>query len=147
MPLNHSRLAYSDCYDILDQAVAAPKGIRIKMLNEGALKKLRARLFYARTIDRADNRENFPLDHFMHGKSTYDTLTTETEQTAKGLYLKVLPVAQTEFHIEEIPDEQGSHDGDNREAQGEGEGEGGPVPEEAEASSQASAEASAIRRI
>lgn len=74
MTLPTSRLAYSDCYDAFDKAVADRKGIRISMRDEAQATYYRMRLNQARKIDRRENAKVYEPGHPMHGCSPYDAI-------------------------------------------------------------------------
>lgn len=74
MSLSQSRLAYGDCYRLMDQAVANPKGVFVRVDTEAAGIYLRMRLQQARVIDRNDNRKTYEIDHPMYNRSPYDVL-------------------------------------------------------------------------
>lgn len=74
MTLPTSRLAYTDCYNAFDQAVADRKGIRIRMPSQDKAIYYRMRLNQARKIDRRDNCEIYEEGHALHGRSAYDAI-------------------------------------------------------------------------
>lgn len=94
------------------------------MANEGAAKKFRSRLHYARVIDRNDNRDNFSLDHPMYGRSTYDQIVTEFRYEGSFVWIYLTNQSSAIHIIEEIPDEHEATNGDNGEVEGEGPNEG-----------------------
>ena len=87
-----SRLAFNDCFDIFDQAIADPTGIRVAFSSEGAAIHFRMRLHRARTIDRQDNAKLHPSDHPMHGRSPYDQIIIKIRKVEEGwfVYLEAL---------------------------------------------------------
>src|SRR5215831_4905652 len=80
MGTSNSRLAFSDCYELMEKAMEDPKGIRIKFATEQDAWLYRLRLHSARKIDRRDNMDNYEVGHGMHGKSIYDTLIMRLRQ-------------------------------------------------------------------
>lgn len=143
MALNTSRRAYEDIFRLLDQALASPKGIRIKIASEGAAKKMRSRIHYARHIDRKDNAQNFDFDHPMYDKSIYDPLSVRFVHERSFIWLYLENSGNAEYTVEEIPDEHQAPNGDN----GTAEGEGSPPREGEEAPSEVAKVVSALRRI
>lgn len=106
MAISNSRFSYGDCYDLMDKALADPKGIRIKFTTWGDALHFRLRLHTARRIDRKDNLEVFPADHAMHGKSPYDPLIMRLKRTADGdiTWLRLEKVDAREFEVESLTD-------------------------------------------
>lgn len=84
MAMSNSRLAYSDCYELMEKALEDPKGIRIKFVSEEDAWLFRLRLHNARKIDRKENEENFEKGHMMYGKSPYDGLIMRLRQVENG---------------------------------------------------------------
>jgi len=75
MSLNNSRLAYEDCYDILDKALEIDGGVRVEFDNEEDATFHRMRLNQARQLDRTFNRDRYPNpEHPKHRRSDYDGL-------------------------------------------------------------------------
>lgn len=74
MATSNSRLAYEDCFEALDRALASSRGVRITVESEGAAYHLRNRLNAARTKDREANAETYDDEHPLHGSSQYDSL-------------------------------------------------------------------------
>ena len=89
MTTSPSRLAYQDCYELLDMALADDRGVRVKMDNKGAAKQCRQRLHKARVIDREENQIALADGHPMQGKSQYDYLEIRVEQEDDGLWLTI----------------------------------------------------------
>lgn len=74
MTISDSKLAYLDCYKILDAAIDATGGCRVHVVDENAAIHLRMRLHQARKIERRENRKVYERDHPQHGASVYDGL-------------------------------------------------------------------------
>lgn len=90
MSLSNSRLAYGDCFELLDKALEETRGIRVEVIDLASANYLRMRIHHARTIDRRDNAITYPdRDHPMHGRSPYDILVVRIEEdsTSGWLYL------------------------------------------------------------
>lgn len=106
MAISNSRFSYGDCYDLMDKALADPKGIRIKFNSWGDALHFRLRLHTARRIDRKDNLDVFPAEHAMHGKSPYDPLIMRLKRTADGevTWLRLEKVDAREFEVESLTD-------------------------------------------
>lgn len=87
MSLSNSRLAYDDCYTLLDKALDEPRGIRVEVADESAAIYLRMRIHHARTIDRNDNAKTYPADSPFHGRSPYDILVCRIENGGDTVWL------------------------------------------------------------
>lgn len=74
MVTSTSRLAYSDCFDHFERALADEKGTRIKVGSFGDAMYLRTRLHAARSIEREENKRVYDPDHMLYGRSIYDVL-------------------------------------------------------------------------
>jgi len=100
MVASNSRFSYSDCFQLMDQAIADEKGIRIKFATREEAWHFRIRLHTARRIDRTDNLETYGLGHPMHGKSAYDPLTMRIREMADGsIWLRLEKVDAREFEV------------------------------------------------
>jgi len=103
MAISNSRFSYGDCYELMDKALADPKGIRIKFSSWGDALHFRLRLHTARRIDRKDNLEVFPADHAMHGRSPYDPLIMRLKLNQDDTtWLRLEKVDAREFEIESL---------------------------------------------
>lgn len=80
MPPNKSPMSFGRLREVLDKALAAENGIRIKRLYSGAAVNLRQRLYQARNSDRVKNREIYPPGHHLHGYSVYDVIAIKIEE-------------------------------------------------------------------
>lgn len=74
MSISTSKLAYEDCYDILDRALNAPSGIRVAAETRGQAVQLLTRLNYARTLERELSKEIHHPESSDYNVSQYDTL-------------------------------------------------------------------------
>jgi|SRR6516162_3183958 hypothetical protein len=89
MPLNDSRMAYEDCYDVMDKALVTEDGVRVGYPTEEETKYLQMRMNYARTLDRKFNKGRYGHDHPMYGKSEYDVLTFRVRKLGDACWLYV----------------------------------------------------------
>ncbi len=87
MSLSTSRLAYTDCYELLDRAVEDTRGIRASVPTQAAATHLRMRIHQARAIDRSENAKTYAVDHPMHGRSPYDIFTVRIEESPACFWL------------------------------------------------------------
>lgn len=109
MGMSNSRLAFSDCYELMEKALADPKGIRIKFASENDAWLYRLRIHNARAIDRKENRENFEKGHGMHGKSVYDTLICRLrpeDNGGGGWWLRIEKITTEGMVIEPLSEEE-----------------------------------------
>lgn len=81
MSLSNSRLAYADCYSILDQALEEPRGVRVEVASLNDANYLRMRIHHARAINRQENSRTYPdPDEPLHGRSVYDIFVVRIEE-------------------------------------------------------------------
>ena len=96
MSTTKSRLAYTDCFDFMDQAVADSKGIRVCVGAESNLAyTLRFRLNSARQIDRNENAKTYEEGHPLHGRSIYDRLVFRVKEDSDGEWWVYLEIQDT----------------------------------------------------
>jgi hypothetical protein len=74
MGTTDSRIAYDDCYAILDEACESPNGVRYLVDTYGKATHLVTRLNYARTLARRLATTVWGVGHQKAGVSAYDTL-------------------------------------------------------------------------
>lgn len=74
MGYSKSILAYGDCRDAMEKALAEVKGIRISFPDHKAATRFLQRCHYLRKLDRETNARLFPEAHELHSQSAYDTL-------------------------------------------------------------------------
>ena len=106
MVASNSRFSYSDCFQLMDSAMADEKGIRIKFATKEEAWHFRIRLHTARRIDRTDNMETYGIGHPMYGKSAYDPLTMRIREMADGsIWLRLEKVDAREFEVQSLADD------------------------------------------
>mgnify|MGYP001604604296 CR=1 FL=1 len=105
MATSQSRLSYSDCYEVLDKAIANQKGIRVQVDDFGAGNNYRLRLHQARAIDRKDNRETFPEGHKLHGRSVYDQLVVRIKEIKGKWWMYLERFSTANLNIEPLGEE------------------------------------------
>ena len=119
MVTSSSRLAYSDCLALMEQAIKDKKGMRVPFTDEGAARHFRTRLHTARQIDRSDNARTYTdPEHKMHGRSIFDPIMGRLKTIRGKVYIYLENTAGANIVAEplsEIEDgEQGSVEGDRR---------------------------------
>lgn len=87
MAMNSSLLAYQDCVDLLDRALADPLGCRFPCLSWRAAIRLRTRIHYARKLTRDANMETYPPGHPMFGRSEYDKISVRLREEGPSFFL------------------------------------------------------------
>jgi hypothetical protein len=105
MVISTSRLAYGDCFDLMDQAIESKKGTRVLCNDRDSAIFLRMRIHNARKIDRNDNLKEYPEESPLYGRSIYDELMATIRDDTDGqswLYLEKINTRT--FHVEEIED-------------------------------------------
>jgi hypothetical protein len=101
MPTSTSRLAYEDCYEILNMAVEDEAGARVRVPDRRDAVTLRVRLHTARRIDREENRLTYDKDHPLHGKSVYDKLVVRIKDLEEAIYLYIEKI-HLNTHVEPL---------------------------------------------
>lgn len=102
MVASTSRLSYSAEYDLLDQAIADGKGIKIKFTDLGEAMHFRSRVHTARTIDRRDNAETYGEEHPLYGRSVYDEVICKIRQEGEGYVLIMEISTARKFDVESL---------------------------------------------
>lgn len=102
MVVSTSRLAFSDCFDLMEKAINDPKGIRVKFATYEDAFNFRLRLHSARKIDRRDNLDTYSEGHPMHGRSIYDQITVRIKRFDGGAWLRLERIDTREFIIESL---------------------------------------------
>jgi hypothetical protein len=76
MPLPLDKAHYSDCYDILDRALASKRGVQRTFQEKSAAEEFRRRIHKARALDRELNRRVYAeqKDHPLWGSSEYSKI-------------------------------------------------------------------------
>jgi hypothetical protein len=108
MVVSSSRLAFSDCFDLLEQAINDQKGIKVKFDSYDDAFNFRLRLHSARRIDRTENMQMYPEGHPMHGRSVYDPITCRIRKFDGGAWLRLERTDAREFEVESLsePEEE-----------------------------------------
>ena|SRR5271166_1039341 len=107
MTFSHSRLAFSDCFELMDRALDDARGIRVKFPDFKSAWHMRNRLHHARRIDRDDNRETYKdnPDHPLYGRSAYDGLAVRVRENGEETTIILDKIECREFIVESLGDE------------------------------------------
>jgi len=105
MAVSTSRLAFSDCFTLLERAINDEKGIRVKFATYDDAFNFRLRIHKARQIDRQDNLESYAEGHILYGRSVYDELTCKIRLFNGGAWLRIERLTAREFEIESLSEE------------------------------------------
>lgn len=97
-----SRLAYQAHFDVLDQAMNDPKGIRIRADDNGKAWRMRLEFHHARDLDRKDNAQTYEPGHMLYGCSVYDQLLLTIEQDDDQTWLYIRKRDARSFSIESL---------------------------------------------
>lgn len=89
VPTSNSRLAFEDCYEILNIASEDDNGARVQVSSHADAMMLRTRLHTARRIDRTENMKTYDPTHPMYGKSMYDKLVVRLKNFNGNFYVYV----------------------------------------------------------
>ena len=108
MAINLSRIAYQDCYDLMEKAISSeyPTGLRIKFANRNEAIHFRQRLHNARYVDRLDNTKVYPDGHQMYGRSIYDIINVRVRQLTDGWWLRLERVDARQFEIVALEEDE-----------------------------------------
>jgi hypothetical protein len=91
MVTSTSRNAYEDCFDLLDQALASPAGIRNGPFDTGGARQLRVRLHYARTLERQDARLIYEPEDPKWNTSPHDSLVIRIKEIDEEYWVYIEP--------------------------------------------------------
>lgn len=126
MTTSTSRIAYSDCFELMDKAMDDPRGVRINFPDLGDARNLRLRLHTARKIERQENALTYEEGEPLYGRSAYDILYVPIIKHNKGWWVYLKKRVIENFQIEKLSEvEDGIHElveGNGGETQGEDEG-------------------------
>ena len=98
MPIPNTRSSYPDCFELLQQALDAPHGIRIMMGRyddysaTGAARQLRMRIHKARNLEREANKDIFTEDDPKWGSCDYDGLVVRIKQVDNKIWVYIEPL-------------------------------------------------------
>jgi hypothetical protein len=105
MAVSTSRLAFSDCFELLERAINDEVGIRVKFASYDDAFNFRLRLHQARRIDRTDNVDSYPEGHPLYGRSIYDQLSCKIRNFNGGAWLRIERIDARKFEIESLSEE------------------------------------------
>ena len=86
MSLPTSANSYLDCFDFLDKAMADAVGARRRVDDYSSANYFRMRCHQARKINREDNAQTYPKEHYMHRRSAYDELMVTLAEDDSGTH-------------------------------------------------------------
>lgn len=112
-----SHMAYLDCFEVMDRALADGQGVRLRMADRTAAEYQRTRINYARKLNRKQNEKIYPdPEHPLHGASPYDKLVCRIKQQNGACFLYVEQYAPIYEDIEDLselePEPTGAPDHD-----------------------------------
>ena len=102
MTTSTSKSAYTDCFDYLDQALAATNGIRIPLHTRGAAYHLVTRLHYARKLSREEAQAIYAEDDPKWGTSVYDVLIVRTPRLLGSKWYVYIEPRSVVREVEEL---------------------------------------------
>lgn len=74
MPITKSPLAFEDCRELMAKALETERGLRVRCASVTLARRLRARMFTLRSMDRIANRDVYPEGSLLHDNSEFDKL-------------------------------------------------------------------------
>lgn len=102
MSASTSKLSYSDCFEVMDKALEASRGIRIQFADEGVAKHFLVRMNKARVLDRNENRQIYAEGDVLFGRSVYDPLMGQIKRVDGQVWLFLKKLTAEHLVIEEI---------------------------------------------
>jgi hypothetical protein len=81
----------SDVRDLLDQALATPRGLRVSFPTPEAANAIRMRIYALRKHDSSESRKIYPPDHPTYNRTPYDSLIVRVVGSADGASLVIEP--------------------------------------------------------
>ena len=99
-----TRQAYPDIYALLDRALAAPNGLRVKVADHDKAVFLRMRIHQARQIDRNDNAQIYSPGEPLFAASQYDRfqIRIRVDREADCAWLMIEPRTADILAIENL---------------------------------------------
>lgn len=88
MGLSNSVNSYEDLIPVLDQALAAARGIRIDARTPGRAVHMRQRMYKLRSLMREKSTEIYEVGHPQRGTCAWDNLTVEITPGDTFLYIR-----------------------------------------------------------
>jgi len=103
MSATNTRFAYTDCFEAWELAREDSKGIRIPFKSFDDASAFRARMHYARTVDRKDNEKLHQPTDLLFGRSSYDSYVVRIRQdTEDGGWVYIEPLSIDVERIENL---------------------------------------------
>jgi len=102
MGFSDSIFSYADVRGLLDRALAAERGIRVKFNKKGAAINLRQRMNHFRRLDRRENKQTYKPGDPLYDRSQYDMLLFKLKDEGTEFILEVVKGSEAEFDIEEM---------------------------------------------
>lgn len=102
MTVSTSRLAFDDCFDLMDRTLEEPQGIRVRFPSFGAANYFRMRMHQARSLDREDNKLAYDKGERLYGRSIYDPIKATVEEQGKAWWLILKKYSIEGLHIESL---------------------------------------------
>lgn len=108
MSLSSNRAAYADCFALLEQALASPRGIIVKCVSFSEAHYLRNRLNRARQVDCEANKRAYQPGDFLYNNSEFYALVTKVVGNEGIWQVRIEKPKVSPMAIEEIPEEEGN---------------------------------------
>ena len=104
MGFSNSIFSYQDVRELLDRALLADRGVRIKLSKVGSAHNLRQRMSYYRRLDRAENRKIYKEGDPLYDRSQYDVLIFRLSPAEDGKHtlLDIVKGSASDFDVEEL---------------------------------------------
>lgn len=104
-----SRMAYTDCFDLLDRALDDDKGTRVKIGDKGDAWHMRLRLNAARTVERDESKRVYQKGDPGYGVTPWDVLVVKIKEIEKDwwVYIEKRAVPEVVESLSEIGEQNG----------------------------------------
>lgn len=102
MSVSTSIIAYQDCIEFMDRAIADDTGARLKVIDYADAVVQRTRIHYARKLHRDENAKTYEQGHQMHGRSEYDALVCRIKKVGEDYYIYLERTDKVKGKIESL---------------------------------------------
>ena len=89
MPLNNQILAYEDCFELFQRALADSRGIRARFYTSGKARHMQMRMNQARALEREESRRMYPSDDLRWNKSQFDVLAVKVNSVGNEWWVVI----------------------------------------------------------
>jgi len=102
MGFSNSIFSFADVRGLLDQAMTAERGIRVKLSKKGSAVNLRQRMNHFRRLDRRENTKTYAPEDPLYDRSQYDVLIFRLLEEPDGFIVEVRKGSAEDYDVEEL---------------------------------------------